>query len=296
VLLATSLNVFFDQEVSISPQEGIERCARAGFEALDFNFTDYDEPLLERLIGRLDAGAYARSLRACAQRLELRFVQMHGPIFDHLADRQTIQPQLALCHECLHWAAELGVSWVVFHPGSTPGPFDRAHLKELKERNAAFFQELLATVEPMGVGIAVENVSDDAAPRREMRRLYCSTPQELIGLVEAVHHPLFGVCWDTGHAQIQRLEQRQALAALGHHLKATHVQDNDGNADQHLLPFHGRVDWLAVMEGLRSARYTGAFCYEVHNAVRVLPDELRDEMLRYAVQLGRYLLSLHAPA
>jgi L-ribulose-5-phosphate 3-epimerase len=278
--------------MTVSPEEGIDRCAQAGFEALDFNFSDYDQSMLQRLIGRQDAGTYARSLRVRAERLGLRFVQMHGPIFNYLADRQTIQTELALSHECLRWAAELGVSWVVFHPETEPGPFDYDHLEMLQKRNAAFFRELLGTSEPVGVGIAVENASDDAAVRRGMRRLYCSTPQELVELVDALDHPLVGVCWDTGHAHIQRLDQYRALRALDRRLKATHIQDNDGNTDQHLLPYHGSSDWHAIMDGLRDSGYSGAFCYEVHNAVRFVPDSLRDQVLRYAVQLGRYLLDL----
>jgi L-ribulose-5-phosphate 3-epimerase len=299
VLLATSLNVFWDEGMTVCPEEGIDRCAQAGFEALDFNFTDYNQSRLQRLIGRLDAGAYARSLCIQAEHLGLCFVQMHGPIFNHLADRGTIQTELELSHECLRWAAELGVEWVVFHPETEPGPFDHAHLEMLQKRNAAFFRELLGTSESLGVGIAVENASDDAAVRRGMRRLYCSTPQELIELVDALHHPLAGICWDTGHAHIQHLDQYHALCALGHRLKATHIQDNDGNTDQHLLPYHGSSDWHTIMKGLRDSGYVGAFCYEVHNAVRFVPDSLRDQVLHYAVQLGRYLIGLEtaqAPA
>ena len=117
----------------------------------------------------------------------------------------------------------------------------------------------------------------------------------LVDLVDALNHPLIGACWDSGHAEIQHLDQGSALRALGPRLKATHIQDNDGFADQHLLPYHGHTDWTAVVGALYDIGYQGAFCYEVHNAIRVLPDELRDSMLSYAAGLGRHLLRLGLP-
>jgi sugar phosphate isomerase/epimerase len=293
MLLATSLNVFYDPDLAISPEEGIERCARAGFGGLDFNFCDYSRQMLDQVVGCLDAGAYARSLRSHAHKLGLEFVQMHAPFAssdDLYLGR--VEPQTALSHESLRWAAELGVPWSVFHPHTVPGPFDGEHLEELKQRNVAVFRDLLRTAEEVGVGIAIENMADAGGGHALNRRYYCSVPAELIDLVDALNHPLVGICWDTGHALRQRLDQGRALRALGHRLRATHIQDNDGVDDQHLLPYYGQADWRAVVSALRAINYTGSFCYEAHNSILVLPDELRDAMLRYAVHLGRHLLSL----
>ncbi|MDQ3813447.1 MAG: sugar phosphate isomerase/epimerase, partial [Armatimonadota bacterium] len=113
---------------------------------------------------------------------------------------------------------------------------------------------------------------------------------ELITLVDAFAHPLIGVCWDAGHAQIQGVAQGAALRALGQRLKATHIQDNDGRADQHLLPYYGRVNWGEIVGALRAIEFAGDFTYEVHNSIRPLPDELRDDALRFAVRVGRQIL------
>ncbi|NLG52081.1 MAG: sugar phosphate isomerase/epimerase [Chloroflexi bacterium] len=291
MLLATSLNVFWDKEMSVSLEEGLRRCAEAGFEGVDFNFVDYDRSMLERMVGRLDSDAYARSLRKRAEELGLRFVQAHGPIFDKFGDPQVVQPLVEMSHESLRWAAAVGAPWIVFEPETASGAFDEAHYEENMQRNLAFFRDLLRTAEEVGIGIAIENVSD-ALARPGARRRYYSVPTELIDLVDRLNHPLIGICWDVGHAHLQRLDQRQALRALGKRLVATHIQDNDGVKDWHMLPYCGDVDWRSVVAGLRDIGYTGAFCYETHRSIRFVPDHLRDDLLRYAVRLGKHLLSL----
>jgi len=149
---------------------------------------------------------------------------------------------------------------------------------------------MLPTAEKTGVGIAIENTADIPPTARGFRRAFGSAPSELIQLVDALDSPLVGICWDTGHAHIQRLDQPSALSAIGKRLKATHIQDNNGEQDQHLLPFHGTIDWQGIIARLQDIGYEGDFVYEVHNSIRPLPDELRDSALRYAVEIGRFLL------
>ena len=44
------------------------------------------------------------------------------------------------------------------------------------------------------------------------------------------------------------------------------------------------------MDALYGIQYAGDFTYEIHNAVRHLPDSLKDPMLRYSVALGKGLI------
>ena len=280
MLLTMSLNVF---DESVPQEDGIRRLAEAGFQGADFNGCD----VLEEIAGREDADAHVRGLHDAAQAAGVRFVQMHGPIFNPFDAPEKVRPQLELSLQGLRWAQVLGIPWVVFHPYALPGPYDAAHLLEMRDANAGFVRRLLSLAEQMGVGIAIENSVDGYG---EGRRAYCSTPGELVDLVDAINHRLVGICWDTGHAHLQRLGQERALRALGSRLKCTHIADNDGSGDQHILPYHGRIRWSEVMTGLYAINYAGAFAYVPHNAIRVLPDCLRDEALRYAASLGRYLI------
>jgi sugar phosphate isomerase/epimerase len=286
VELATSLNVFFDGVVD--PEQAIRRCAAAGFRALDFNYCDHQKYLLGQTWSVEEA--WAQRLRAVAEDSGAHFVQMHGPMFNKFGAGGEHEALLALCGRSLQTAQILGVPWVVLEPETSAGAFDAAQHQFLLEQNAAFVRRLLPVAERGGIGIALENLPDSGARSRGARRWYGAVPEELIELVDALDHPLVGVCWDTGHAQLQALNQGQALCAIGGRLKALHIQDNDGVSDQHLLPFHGAVDWPALMGALFAISYPGAFTYEVHRAIRVLPDALRDAALRYAYAVGTFLL------
>jgi L-ribulose-5-phosphate 3-epimerase len=286
--LATSLNVLYED--NLEPGPAVRRCVAAGFRALDCNYCDYQKALLGQTWEQEEA--WAERLRAAAEDAGAHFVQMHGPMFDKFGAGAEHDALMDLCERSLRTARILGVPWVVLEPETSAGPFDAAQRRRHLERNAAFVRRLLPVAERGGVGIALENLPDSGARSRGARRWYGAVPEELTELVDTLDHPLVGLCWDTGHAQLQGLDQGQALRTIGSRLHALHVQDNDGVSDQHLLPFHGAVDWPAIMAALRAVAYPGAFTYEVHRAIRVLPDALRDAGLRYAYAVGQYLLEL----
>ncbi len=286
--LATSLNVFEDPSVSV--EAAIRRCVAVGFRALDFNNCDYKEALLKQ--SWAEEEAWVQGIREAADQAGAHFVQMHGPMFNKLGQGEQFEALVEISKRSLRAGAILGAKWDVFEPDVAGGPFDAVHYRDLRDRNAAFVRRLLPVAEETGVGIAVEIVADAFAASRGSRRSYGAVPEELIELVDYLDHPLVGVCWDTGHAQIQGLDQERALGALGKRLKAMHVQDNDGRSDQHLLPDHGKVDWPAVMRGLVAAGFPGPFTYEIHNAIVPLPDALRDDALALAYRVGLSLLEL----
>jgi sugar phosphate isomerase/epimerase len=285
--LSTSLNVLFDPE-RITARQAVERLADAGFRALDFNFVDWlfdGSPFIGD-----DWRPWLMDVRRRADELGLRFSQAHGPIFNKFEKSERARWLTDMSHRSLEGAALLGSRWVVYEPEIQAGAFDRAHTERVRQLNLEWFRELLPTAGRTGAGIAIENIADIFSLERGIGRSYCSTPAELIDLVDSFDDPLIGICWDTGHAHIQRLDQGKALRAIGKRLKALHIQDNDGRSDQHLLPFYGGIDWAAIMAALRDIGYQGDFTYEIHNSVLPLPDALRDAVLRFTVDVGLYLL------
>jgi sugar phosphate isomerase/epimerase len=305
VLLATQLATVFDAErevLIVPPEETFDAFAEAGFDGISLAVDVPRRPggedprrSLYRTIPHEEVEGVLRSLRSHVERLGMRVVLMHGPhpsVYDESPDLRLMTD---LSHQTLRWAAVLGVSWVVFHPviAVARGPFDSEGLQNIKSRNMMFFRELLDTAEEVGVGIAIENLPDNFGPSKTgARRRYGAIPAELIELVDELAHPLVGICWDTGHAQLQHLVQDEALRAIGHRLKATHIDDNVEEADLHLLPYQGYVDWNGVMAALRDIGYQGAFCFEVRGYPAASPADLTAIVLNYQVQLGRYLLTV----
>ncbi len=101
-----------------------------------------------------------------------------------------------------------------------------------------------------------------------------------------------GICWDFGHANEMGWDQVQSLEYIGKRLVAVHVQDNYGVNDDHLLPYHGTIEWEPIMKTLKKIDYQGVFAYETHRASMRVPEPVIDALLTYAFQLGNYLISL----
>lgn len=59
-----------------------------------------------------------------------------------------------------------------------------------------------------------------------------------------------GVLFDVGHAHL-RGGVEDGFSSLEPYLRAIHVHDNDGLADEHLLPQTGKIDWRAAMRRIR---------------------------------------------
>lgn len=291
MLIATSLNIALKRWPE--PQ-AMPRIAAAGYEGVDFNFAD--------MCDRLDwfddraVGAWLEQFEQAAVATGLAFVQGHGPMMNLFGDTPKDIKRRSLCVPAIRAYGRLKVPWMVLHPDVFAGPFDASHRRAILERNVEFFRSLLPVCEKHRVGIAIENLFDSVGrdDGRNCPRFFASVPEELCELVDALNHPLIGVCWDTGHARVMRLDQRAAIRALGPRLKVLHVQDNDGRNDQHLLPFcAGRegVDWDAVTAGLREAGYRGALSLEVHNAFNGIPEPLFESTLQRAAEIARYLVA-----
>ena len=92
-----------------------------------------------------------------------------------------------------------------------------------------------------------------------------------------------GICFDTGHAQID--SDALALAEmLAPRVICAHIHDNQGAADEHLLPFEGVIDWPGVVSALKQGGYRGWFTYEL--SAEALTD-VRNVLPRLSSALAR---------
>lgn len=79
-----------------------------------------------------------------------------------------------------------------------------------------------------------------------------SSAERLLMFLEITHLPL-RFCFDTGHARLNEGVET-AFQLLRERIRSTHVHDNDGRTDGHLLPLApgGTIDWKRTMALLRS--------------------------------------------
>jgi sugar phosphate isomerase/epimerase len=283
--ISTSLNVF-----AAPTAQAVGLCKQAGFNRLDYNYTDFQADILK--MSWEEEERMAQAIRAAAEDAGAVFAQMHGPIqgpnFAALYHGMDLDAFLALARRSIRTAAILGAPWVVFHPGNRTD--DYAPLESNFEFNKTFFQKLIPELEKTGVGIALENMYDRRHPRTGLIvRHFAAVPEALCELTDRIDHPLVGICWDTGHGHLQGLPQGDSLRIIGRRLKATHIQDNDRMKDQHLFPYFGTIDWPDVMRALRDIGYEGDFTYETHNAVRPLPLAVGEEALRLGRKIAQHV-------
>jgi sugar phosphate isomerase/epimerase len=74
-----------------------------------------------------------------------------------------------------------------------------------------------------------------------------------------------GICLDYGHAHIMG-DLGEAVEAISGHLWTTHVHDNGGKRDDHLVPYAGSVDWDLAMMETQKIGYDGVMMFEVSGA------------------------------
>jgi sugar phosphate isomerase/epimerase len=74
-----------------------------------------------------------------------------------------------------------------------------------------------------------------------------------------------GICLDYGHAHLMG-DLAEGIEAISGHIWTTHVHDNRGKRDDHLVPYAGSINWdLAIME-TQKIGYDGVMMFEVANA------------------------------
>jgi len=147
-------------------------------------------------------------------------------------------------------AKRLGCEFVVLHLG-TPVTQDvpagdndrgavRRSLETLGEASAA-----------IGVPLALEVLPNDL-----------SDPDVLLQYFDEIELAGAGVCLDFGHANL-RDGAPEAAETLSGHVVTTHVHDNKGTLDNHLVPFEGTIDWARTLTAMWKIGYAGRFMFEV---------------------------------
>jgi sugar phosphate isomerase/epimerase len=106
--------------------------------------------------------------------------------------------------------------------------------------DAAFtsLEHLVLFARQRGVTLALENTPGEMA-----------TPANLRHFLEDTHLPGLRLCFDSGHAHmetgaLQGLETMRGIAVT------THLHDNHGEKDEHLLPFEGTIEWDKLMRAM----------------------------------------------
>ncbi|MFR1832754.1 MAG: sugar phosphate isomerase/epimerase family protein [Lachnospiraceae bacterium] len=277
---------------SVAPvMDSIRRIYKAGFRDVDLNFA-----WTRRRQTELYFDNWRDWIKQCKELIEdlgMTVSQSHAPFYNVIDPAYSYrEEEEEMVRRSIIASGELGAKIMVIHGGSLTNCPD---YKKNKMENMEYFKPHLEFAAEHGVTIAIENLFDENDLQKRVRvPRYLADPEDLIDLVDSLHvsYDNVGIVWDFGHANLMNWDQPECLEMIGKRLIATHVQDNYGVADDHLLPYLGNIEWKPIMKTLKKIGYEGAFAYETHKMTDRLPDPMVDAMLRYAFELGNYLLSL----
>jgi sugar phosphate isomerase/epimerase len=108
--------------------------------------------------------------------------------------------------------------------------------------DAAFnsLEHLVAFAKERGVTIALENKPDELG-----------SPASLQQFVKDTHLNQLRFCFDTGHAHIESVVG-PGFEVMRERVVTTHIHDNHGEKDEHMLPYEGSIDWDAALGAFAS--------------------------------------------
>jgi sugar phosphate isomerase/epimerase len=113
-------------------------------------------------------------------------------------------------------------------------------------------EELLRLAAPLGVKIALEVIPNEL-----------SRAGALVYFIEQVlDNPAAGICLDFGHAHMDG-DLVDAIETVSEHVITTHVHDNRGQTDDHLVPFEGSIDWPSALTAVQKVGYEGTLLLEI---------------------------------
>ena len=137
-------------------------------------------------------------------------------------------------------------------------------------------EEICRLAESAGVRLALEVIPNAL-----------STPAALCAMLERdLDAPAAGICLDFGHAFLEG-SVPDAIETVAEHLIATHVHDNHGRSDEHLVPYSGAIDWEASLISMQKIGYTGTYVMELANTST--PAAVLDEARRARERFERAL-------
>lgn len=291
ISVSTSTNIcnhiFWDQEVYTSA-DAIRMIAAAGFDSIDLDLAFWR--LQEDHMAGPNWRQWLDRQIETAQQVGLPITQGHAHFYnvEHCelltAEEQAHRDQAIL--RDIEAAALCGIRWLVVHPQSYCD--DVYYSPRLSmEKNLEMFQRLGDEASKRGVGIAIENMFIRTMPK------FAASSDDLVELVDRLGDDrVFGICWDTGHGNLNRVDQAAAVRQMGKRLVCLHVNDNKGQWDDHILPYHGTIRWDSFLKALGEIGYRGEFTYEIHNFSKGFDKGFHQEAVTFARKLGQYMVSL----
>jgi sugar phosphate isomerase/epimerase len=248
-----STHLYHDQRLT---RDHLAQIAAYGFEAVEIFATrshvDYhDAKSIEQLAGWLsETGLRLHSVHAPIME---SYGAADGPGFSTAwGDSARRQAAVRETEAALRVLERIPAGFVVVHLGT---PSSKAQVGDNSRAAAARSLDEIATMaDARGARVAVEVIPNDL-----------SSTEALVKLIEKdFEGTSVGLCMDFGHAHLLG-DVADAIELAAEHLITTHVHDNRGRQDDHLVPYQGTIDWPAALVTMQKIGYDGTYMLELAN-------------------------------
>jgi sugar phosphate isomerase/epimerase len=114
-------------------------------------------------------------------------------------------------------------------------------------------EHLKVAAKDRGVQLLIENVPNELG-----------TPERLVEFLQYTRLNV-KICFDTGHAHLKQ-GVHSSFETLCPYIASTHVHDNRGNKDEHLIPFDGGIEWTQAVRDLRRGEGQFPVLFEIRDS------------------------------
>lgn len=262
-------------ELSVDERYGM--IAAAGFTAIDLGLSggckvrQPDEGLciFEKSMDEV-IDYYAEHI-AAIRRYGLFVTQGHAPQPAYIGGRpEVLEYCIRIYKRIIEFCGYIGCPRLVIH--GVDYKFDNTFDKpaDIDRLNRHLFESLIPELLKYNVTACMENLyvrkykTDNADLFIEGPACDTVSTIRLIDeLNELAGKEVIGLCLDTGHMHIVRKDARSFITAYGKRIKALHLNDNHGFADQHMIPLAGTADWVNIFNALEEIGYEGDISFEL---------------------------------
>ena len=266
------LSVWSSYYEDLSPEQALQELRAHGYAYCELS----DEHALA-LMERGDPCEIGQRFGAFARELGIELSQGHlflGAKIGKAEDRRLLKEQFKLFEA-------IGIRYAVLHCDRFADAVPALTQEELREKNCEALAKLLEAVKGTSIVICLENLRTNPIAR---------SADDLMFFIDRFQSEQLAICLDTGHLNLTERDQAAFIRRAGKHIKALHIDDNEGkDADSHLIPYGcGNVDIETVVREMKSLRYTGLYNLEIPGEC-IAPLEIRGYKLDYIQKVFSYL-------
>ena len=179
-----------------------------------------------------------------------------APITIASADAEARTYAVAEAERALHIARRIPAKVLVAHLG-LPRSQPLSPAQNVRDAARRSIEELQRLASPLGVCVAVEVIPNELS--RAGSLVHFIENDLDIDVVDGLD---VGICLDFGHAHMDG-DLLDAIETVAGHLITTHVHDNRGRTDDHLVPFEGTIEWPAALTAVQKVGYDGTLVFEI---------------------------------